>query len=144
MNKKYIVVFIFTFFCLLPPVAAKHQFKEREYQAYWCGAHNGIMEYKLKDRTRVDCVTPSLAVEIDFAKKWAECLGQAQFYGQMMKLQPACVLIMENPEKDAIYLRRLRYVAYKKGIRTFTITPDKLNRIIISETAGEPEVINKF
>lgn len=129
---------ILLFICVLLTSAkceAKHQFRESEYQAYWCGRHNGIMEYKLPDKTRVDCLTDNLAVEFDFAKKWAECLGQAQFYGQMTRRQPACALIIEDPEHDAKYLKRLRYVAYKKGIRTFTITPDKLNRLILSEVA---------
>ena len=59
------------------------------------------------DKTRVDCLTPTLAVEIDFANKWAECIGQALYYGKMTNRQPACVLIMENPEKDTKYLNRL-------------------------------------
>lgn len=95
------------------------------------------MEYKLKDRTRVDCLTEQYAVEVDFAKKWAECIGQALYYGERTKKYPACVLIMENGEKDIKYLRRLRYVAYKKGIRTFTITPDKLHKLLIEEVAEQ-------
>ena len=44
------------------------------------------------------------------------------------KRTPACVLIMENPEKDLKYLRRLRYTVYNKKkipeFKTFTIRPD--------------------
>lgn len=71
-------------------------------------------------------IAEGLGVEFDFANKWAECIGQALYYGQMTKRQPACVLIMERGEKDLRYLKRLRKAAYKKGIRTFTIKPEHL------------------
>lgn len=66
------------------------------------------------------------ALLFDFANKWAECIGQSLYYGQVTKRQPACVLIMERGEKDLRYLRRLRKAAYKKGIRTFTMRPEHL------------------
>lgn len=116
---------------------ARHMFKEEVYQAYWCGKHNGIMEYKLNDKTRVDCLTEQYAAEVDFAPKWAECIGQSLYYGQKTKRYPVCVLILEKGEKDLKYLRRLRYTAYKKGVRTFTLTPDKLHKFMIKEVERE-------
>lgn len=102
------------------------------YQTVWCSAHKGVMEYRLNDNTRVDCLTDTLAVEFDFANKWAECIGQALYYGQKTGKTPACVLIMEDEEKDLKYLRRLRYAVYNKKkipeFRTFTIKPAHLYR----------------
>ena len=74
----------------------------------------------------MDCLLPDLAVEFDFANKWAECIGQAIYYGKMTDRQAACVLIMENGEKDLKYLKRLRRAAYRKGVnmRTFTLKPE--------------------
>ena len=114
-------------------------FREDVYQAYWCGKHNGILEYKLNDNTRVDCLTDTLAVEVDFAPKWAECIGQAIHYGHKTHRQAACLLILENPGKDLKYLKRLRYNAYKKDIhlKTFTITPDKIHNFYIKEVAAD-------
>lgn len=43
------------------------------------------MEYRLSDNTRVDCMTDTLAVEFDLANKWAECIGQALYYGKQTK-----------------------------------------------------------
>ena len=88
------------------------------------------MEYKLDDKTRVDCLTKELAVEVDFAPKWHECIGQALYYGRKTKRIPACVLILENGDNDMRFLYRLRYTVYnKKNIpqgkfKTFTIKPD--------------------
>lgn len=131
MIKKF---FILTIILLTSTTRcyAKHLYTEKEYQAAWCKAHNGVMEHRLNDKTRVDCLTDTLAVEVDFAPKWHECIGQALYYGRKTKRTPACVLIMENEEKDLKYLRRLRYSVYDKKkiptFRTFTIKPEALNK----------------
>lgn len=115
-------------------VQAKHLHTEKEYQAAWCKAHNGVMEYRLNDKTRVDCLTDTLAVEFDFAPKWHECIGQALYYGRKTRRTPACVLIMENGTNDMRFLYRLRYTVYNKknipqgNFKTFTITPEKLEK----------------
>lgn len=110
------------------PVEAKHLYKEAVYQQAWCDKRGGTTEYKLSDKTRVDCLTEKYAVEVDFAPKWAECIGQALYYGKMTGKQPACVLIMERGEKDLKYLQRLRRAVYRKGLdmRTFTIKPEAI------------------
>lgn len=109
---------------------AKHLHPEKAYQVKWCSTRQGITEYRLNDKTRIDCLLPDMAVEFDFANKWAECIGQALYYGQRTNRTPACVLIMENPEKDQKYLRRLRYTVYNKkkipNFRTFTVKNDYL------------------
>ena len=124
--KKTIVLFLLLF--TITPCYAKRLHPEAEYQKAWCEKRGGVIEYKLSDKTRVDCLLPNMAVEFDFANKWAECIGQALYYGRMTNRQPACVLIMENGEKDVKYLNRLRRAAYKKGVnlRTFTMKPEHL------------------
>lgn len=128
MRKGFIVLIVLV--SCVNSAYAKHLHTEKEYQTQWCNARKGIMEYKLDDKTRVDCLLPTMAVEVDFAKKWAECIGQALYYGQKTKRTPACVLITENPEKDYKYVKRLRYAVYNKKkipeFKTFTITPDKI------------------
>lgn len=97
------------------------------------------MEYRLNDGTRVDCLTDTLAVEVDFAPKWAECIGQCKHYSHKTGKQAACVLIIEDPKKDLKHLKKLRYNAYKPDMRfkTFTITPDKINKLTIQELVIE-------
>lgn len=124
--KKTIILFLLLFKVL--PCYAKRLHPEAEYQKTWCEKRGGVIEYKLSDKTRVDCLLPNMAVEFDFANKWAECIGQALYYGRMTNRQPACVLIMERGEKDLKYLKRLRRAAYRKGVnlRTFTMKPEHL------------------
>lgn len=122
MKKILCTAFIFFIFSLT--ASAKHEFKEKEYQKYWCDKRGGQIEYKLDDKTRIDCLTPTLAVEFDFAPKWHECIGQALYYGKKTKRIPACVLILEN-EDDIRFVKRLRYTVYQKKkipyFQTFTI-----------------------
>ena len=61
------------------------------------------MEVVLQDKARVDCVTNTHAIEFDFAPKWAESIGQALYYGEVLKKKPGIVLIVENPEKSEKY-----------------------------------------
>lgn len=119
--KKVIITFLLVM--LTQPVFAKHLHLEREYQNYWCNKYGGITEYRLSDDTRVDILTKEYAVEVDFANKWAESIGQALYYGIRTNRKPAVLLIMENPVKDKKYLDRLKSVAIKHGITVFTVYP---------------------
>ena len=63
--KRILLVLIFV---LTPQICcAKRLHKEANYQNYWCKYHNGIIEYRNNDYTRVDCLTETNAVEFDFA-----------------------------------------------------------------------------
>ncbi|GAC1467807.1 MAG: hypothetical protein PVSMB11_03370 [Desulfuromonadaceae bacterium] len=85
----------------------------------WCNEHNGLMEYVLEDRTRVDCLTDDFAIEFDFAPKWAESVGQALYYALKTGKQPGVVLIMEK-EGDARHLKRLNALAVRYNIKVWT------------------------
>ena len=90
LNKLLVIsLFLFT----IAPCYAKRLHPEAEYQKAWCDKRGGLMEYKLSDKTRVDCLLPNMAVEFDFANKWAECIGQAIYYGRQTNRQAATVLI---------------------------------------------------
>ena len=125
MNKLVITVLTALFLTL--PVSAKHVHLEKEYQEHWCKAHNGIMEYELPDKTRIDCVS-AYATEFDFSYKVYEAIGQALYYSAMINKPPAVVLIMENPNRarEQKYLDRLNVVAKKHGITVFIMTPEDL------------------
>ena len=78
------------------------------------------MEYVLKDRTRVDCLTDTYAIEVDFAKKWAESIGQSLYYAKMTEREPAIPIILDI-KKDQRYLKRLNLIAKEYDIRVFVI-----------------------
>lgn len=73
-----------------------HLHPERYYQERWCARHKGRMEVRLKDGTRCDCVTKDRAVEVEFAPKWTEAVGQALYYAMRMEKRAGIVLILER------------------------------------------------
>ena len=115
--------------CSLGYTHVHHQHNEASYQKAWCSANAGIEEYENKDKTRVDCLTATHAVEFDFANKWAESLGQAMHYGYMTGKKPKVVLILDNPKAQMVYFRRIQRLGKKYDIETEYVTDDilKLN-----------------
>ncbi len=105
--------------------ALKHN--EASYQEVWCKAHNGVKEYKNSDYTRVDCLTKTNAVEFDFAKKWAESVGQALHYQLMTGKRGMVVLILENPNDKSTYYKRVEALAKKYDFDVEYMTPQDLH-----------------
>lgn len=108
-------------------VNAKHIFSEKEYQKKWCNSQFDCkMEYKLFDNTRIDCLTPTHAIEFEFANKWAEAIGQSLYYAEVSNRKAGIVLIMEDKEKEQKYLKRLQIVAHKHKIDIWIISPQSM------------------
>lgn len=91
-NKQLLI----TFFILvtLPQYSLAKKY-EKGYQADWCKG-KGVTEYVLPDKTRVDCLTDTHAIEFDFAKKWAEAIGQALYYSFQTGKRGGVVLILKG------------------------------------------------
>ena len=89
----------------------------------WLAAQmNGIAEYTLPDRSRVDILTPTLAIEVDWVKKWAEAIGQAIYYGVVTERQPAILLLLRSKPTEKKYLLRAKRSAEELNIPVFTWT----------------------
>ena len=79
---------------------------EKDYVNKYC---TGIIEYTLPDKTRIDCLTEEYAIEFDYAKKWAESIGQSLYYAKKTGKKPAVAIITES-EKDYKYINRIKEV----------------------------------
>ncbi len=75
----------------------------------------------------MDCLTKTYAVEVDFARKWAEAIGQALFYGVRTGRMPGVLMIIEKPEERR-FLRRLRLTIkeFSLPIRVWVVRPSDL------------------
>lgn len=121
--KKTILLFA-TFLISTHCAFAKHLHKERYYQDIDCKKKGGKVEYRLEDKTRVDCLTDNKAIEHDFARKWYECVGQALYYGMQTKRQPACGLIIEKSTDLEYFERAQTMITYwKLEVEIYTIEP---------------------
>lgn len=58
----------------------EQNYKEADYVNAYC---NGQVEYQLNDFTRVGYLTQKYAIEFEWAKKWAESIGQSLYYAKM-------------------------------------------------------------
>lgn len=127
--SKFIIILILLIFlpmvqaCEVPiktniPTMAKtreHNYKEADYVNAYC---NGQIEYQLKDFTRVDCLTQDYAIEFDWARKWAESIGQSLYYAKMTGKKPAVAIIMKS-KRDIKYIKRI--IKTDKCIKIFKI-----------------------
>jgi hypothetical protein len=92
---------------------------EKYYQTKMCNKLGGNMEVVLEDRARIDCLTSEYAIEVDFAKKWAEGIGQSLYYAEMSGKKPAVGLISGTDDKK--FINRLETVAKKHNIKVIII-----------------------
>ena len=81
----------------------EHNYKEADYVNAYC---KGQIEYVLDDLTRIDCLTEDYAIEFDWAKKWAESVGQSMYYAEMTNKLPAVAIIMKSP-RDERFIKRI-------------------------------------
>ena len=91
---------------------------ESYYVNQWCTKDFGRKEAILWDMTRVDCLAKDYAIEFDFAKKWAESIGQSLYYSKMTGKAPAVALILTSP-LDYRYVKRVERL--DKGIKIFLV-----------------------
>ena len=109
MNKK-ILISLFTIVILSCSIAqAKRQHNEKYYQEKYC---KGIIEYRLPDNTRVDCLTDEYAIEYDFAAKQYEALAQALHYARLTGKKAGVALIIEKPTDIRYYNRLMNNIEF--------------------------------
>ena len=78
--------------------------------------YDATVEHKLWDGTRVDLLTPTHAIEVDWASKWAEGIGQALYYSAVTNKRPGVILLIKNEEQERQFCYRLQTVCEKLGI----------------------------
>lgn len=89
------------------PAAVK--FREADYQRAWIATRGGKSEVRMRDGTRADIVTTTHVIEVDFAEKWAESIGQSLHYALQTGLKAGVLLIVDETD-DERYLVRWRSV----------------------------------
>jgi hypothetical protein len=112
-------LFITLFLLIFITACSSQKKNEKYYQTNFCEKLNGIIEYRLKDNSRVDCLTNNLAIEVDWAKKWPEAIGQSLYYSHMTNKKAAIALIASS--KDDNFINRASTICKKFDIKIFII-----------------------
>ncbi len=86
------------------------------YESDYVNMHcKGQIECVLPDKTSVDCLTDTRAIEYGYGRKWAEAVGQSFYYSAMTERKAGIVLITSEINKVR-YLKRIMKVINKHGL----------------------------
>lgn len=100
MNKLLLLI-------SLIPFLVEAKWNEDDYVNTYC---NGKVEYLLPDKTRVDCLTDTHAIEYDFGYKLYDATGQSLHYALMTNKKAGIVLIIDPKDKGRYYQRLIRII----------------------------------
>ena len=131
--KKIIILMILLMFTLIMFSQTKQ--RESYYQKEFAKVIDGEIEYVLEDRTRVDILTDDYTIEVDFAVKWAESIGQSLHYANMLN-KKAGILLVVNGDSDNRYITRLIGIAFEHDITVWIwdYSDDTWGRVEIETT----------
>lgn len=103
----------------------KRKLSEQEHQDKLREDPNSIFfdadkEFILWDKSRIDLVTDTHVIEIDFAEKWKEAIGQSLYYEIVDPSDRKCgIILLIEKGKDDKFVYRCQAVCAKYGITLF-------------------------
>ena len=80
----------------------------------WKGSKVEVRQW---DYSRVDMITETHAIEVDWSSKWAEAIGQSLYYAELTGKKPGIILLVKNTQKEARYIYRCQTVCAKHNIK---------------------------
>lgn len=89
--------------------------REKCYQNFFAKKIKGSTEVLMPDNTRCDILTEDLAIEVDFAPKWAEAIGQSLHYAKMVKRQAGIVIVIRK-KLDHCHVKKLWGVIHEYNL----------------------------
>ena len=94
----FIFIMLFIFLIIGQSLNAKQIKSEKYYQQKYCSSIGATIEARI-GRVRIDCLTKEYAIEVDFAKKKYEGVGQSLYYAMITDKKPMLVLIAERENR---------------------------------------------
>lgn len=88
---------------------------EKSVNQQWCPANGGVLEYRTKYGTYVDCLTGEYAFEVEFDYNWKESIGQSLHYAEATGRQ-AGILLIKRKKSRVNYLDQLNAVINKYNL----------------------------
>jgi len=92
---------------------------ERAESARLAPKYGAKTEVRLEDGTICDLVSDTYAIEVEYPRKWAESVGQAVHYGDMLNKKSAIILLLSDPAKEWQFLVRCARLCGKLGITLY-------------------------
>lgn len=82
----------------IPTFAA--ELNEAHFQQRFCAGMR--LEVSLGPQRRADCITPTHAIEVDWADKWKQGIGQSMAYAAKTGLLPGVILVCRGEVSDCL------------------------------------------
>lgn len=118
--------------CLYFPIAvfARHVYPEKYYQSEYAKTlSNAETEVVAPEGPRCDILTNTHAIEVDFANKWGEAIGQSLNYALQFNKRAGILLILENPSDYKYYIRVNTIIKhFGLPIDVYTISPKNVKK----------------
>jgi len=121
MTRKFLLLGLL--FVSFTALAWAGRVPEAAYVEHFCG---GIVEYRLNDGTRVDCLSPEAAFEYDFSYKWAEAIGQSMHYSNKTGRAPGIVLITNGTSASARHIDHVCSVIERWCLKTVVYSVERV------------------
>lgn len=77
------------------------------------------VEVRLWDDTRCDLLSAEFAIEVDWAPKWAEAVGQCLYYARLTGRKPNIILLVKNQAAESRFIYRCQTVCAEHDIKLF-------------------------
>ncbi|NIO42224.1 MAG: hypothetical protein GTO41_19970 [Burkholderiales bacterium] len=118
----WITSFVLAFSCCALNPAACFSQTETQIAAQIAERNNWKAEVRCWDGSRVDLVTPTHVIEVDWSRKHAEAVGQSLYYEIAYEattgkhLKPAILLLVRDMTAERKYIFRAQAVCAKHDI----------------------------
>lgn len=99
--------------------AALVQADERTECARLAPKYAAEVEAVMPDGSRCDLLTAEYAIEVDWAPKWKESVGQAALYAIWTGRKPAVLLLVKDATREKVDLLRAKLVCERLGMTLF-------------------------
>ena len=123
------IAFILTFAISMLFSHANAIENEDYYNRQFCSEVSGQAEYKLPDRSRIDCLTDTHAYEADWADglKVYESIGQSLYYAAETGKKPGILLLVRKHNSDK-HIRKVKRVIEKWSLPIKLVVQDVMSK----------------
>lgn len=140
---RYKMKYGFACFLLLLLTFSAVAQNESDYSNMFQKALGGQREYSVTSGY-VDLLTETHAIEVEFANKWKQSIGQALWYGQQTLKAPGIILILRKPSDYKYFIQlntALDYGDLSEKIKVW-IYPHDFPGLDISDSTAQPKLDN--
>jgi hypothetical protein len=106
--KKILIVIVL----LLASLVSYSQQLERYYRNGFATIMKGQQEVRLPNRRVVDIVTDTFAIEVEFANKWTQSIGQSLDYAKTLNKKAGILIIIEGIKTDKYVTELMDFIVF--------------------------------